>query len=816
MTISELLDANKCLILKETGIIHDSNDRALTRLKVETYTHMITNLVGKVTKLGDAIVDVARHPSNDKWLLLKRRVELKDLIAEHGSIDIDADTGEIKTLTEISIGTVPDDILADIRNSNAGKIDFAGEALYVVKDGTHITLKKSHDELKTFQDVIAFGIANNVSNVTLTTQSSRYRVNGRSIQFNKLYLEKDLKAMLEHHDTGITKTIEHTVYTTTKVVDGISVNIHALYDKSYILIFDFIKNKERKVTDLFNEEWLSWIKSRNKSEHGGIVLLSEKQDLPEIVPMFLNNITTQDDNVITYGKSIPEITAQHLPFSTDIKLSSVTNINSDVVLMDFMTAVEYWDSIYEMVDNGSVVVLTVNESSIYMTLNMVIETFEKNYQFRKFIDTLLGINVVSLQYQTDTTDFIVKQDYIYNNKQFQILLGSKTYNKLDLEDKKYKHYFLSLGGEHKSIETVLREILEHANKIGAHDISLSAGAPPAFRKGRDMICDFIDDKLLPYMTESMFLEIVNDQTKQERFRQNPGAGLPHAYSVPGIGRYRVNVYSQRGSIAMSLRKIPETIFSMDWCGLGPEIQERIRGAKTGLILVTGPTGSGKSTTLAAIIDYFNEHRKAKIIATEDPIEYLHRRKNSIVEQIEIGQDSDSFLHTLESNMRNNPDILLIGEIRDAATLGVAINSSVTGHLVLATLHTKGAIETIQRMLDMVSTDDRENIKSLISQNLILTITQQLLPKVGGGMVGTHECMVLNDAIRSAISSGDGKSLQSIGNYLSADRQSGMCNMDFAIAKHVHNGLVSLKDAETYAVNMNSVTRYVKSLAEGKS
>lgn len=815
-TLKTLFEETTSLHIDTQGVIYDNKKVARVRYQPKMHT-ALQEFVGKVTKLSDVLIDVSESSLIPNGLCLQRHIDIKDVISKNGSVNIDADTGEVRTLAEVKLGDLPSQLLTSIRGTNTSKVEIQGEFFFVSRDGSTITLKRSSDEFTTIQDIIDFGITNNASNVTISKDNSTYRIQGRSGSFKKIYQDKELKTMLHSLDKGVADQIQTMkVYRTTKVIDGTSVNIHVVYDNSPVLIFDFIKNQKRQVTDFFDTEWLAFLKSRNQSEHGGLVIVSEKQDLPDIIPMFLNAITQHDDIVLAYHKPVPDINAQVLSFSNHIPLHAITNINSDVTIMDFMTATSNWDSIYEMIDNGSVVVLTVNESSIYMTLNMIVETFEKNYQYRKFIDTLLGINVVAIQYQTDTTAFTVKYDYIYNNKQFQILLGSKTYSKLDLADKKYKHYFLSLGGEHKSIEAVLREILEHANNIGAHDISLSAGAPPAFRKGRDLVFDYIDDKLLPYMTESMFLEIVQDPLMQEEFRRNPGRGLPYAYSVPGIGRYRVNVYKQRGSIAMSLRKIPDTIFSMDWCGLQQPIQEQIINAKTGLILVTGPTGSGKSTTLASIIDYYNQFRAHKIITTEDPIEYLHSHKKALVEQIEIGQDTDSFIHTLESNMRNNPDILLIGEIRDAKTLGVALNASVTGHLVLATLHTKGAIETIQRILDMVSVDDRDNIKSLLSQNLILTITQQLLPRKGGGLIGTHECMVVNDPVRIAIAQGDGNALKQIESQLASNRDIGMCDMNYAIAQHVLNGYVDLKDAETYAPKFERVKQYVKALQKDYS
>lgn len=810
MTIDEILLSNSYVLLSKDGTLYGDTKKVLSRLKPDFFT-ALSGKVGSSAKLGNAIVDVSAVKGKPDFLMICNHIDIKSLILEHGSIEIDANTGEMKTLTEVSIGKAQQALIHSIMNSNTGKVTIDGEVVYISKErNNNYVIKKSHDELVTIDDIINFGLMQKATNVTITNDSARYRADGKMYNLTKIYTEKDIAKMLDMYDKGIASILENGIYSTTKVYDRTAVNIHVIKDTRYTLVFDFIANKEHQLTDFFDKDWVDFMKSRNEADQGGIIVLSEKQNLPEIIPMFINSICSEDNVVMTYGKNISEIIPQHLEFSKSVPLASLVNINTDVVIIDFSIAVSQWDTLYEMVDNGAIVIVTVNESSMYMTLNMMIETFEKQYQYRKFIDTLLGINMISIQYQSNDADFDIKYDFIYNNKQFQILLGSKTYSKQDLEDKKYKHYFLTIAGSHKSIEETLQDILKHANEIGAHDISLSAGSPPAFRKGRDLVCTFIQEKLLPYMTESMFLEIVKDPLLQEKFRKDPGRGLPASYSVPGVGRYRVNVYSQRGSIAMSLRKIPSDIPTMDWCGLPERFQELMKHAKTGLVLVTGPTGSGKSTTLASIIGYYNETRPAKIITTEDPIEYLHNRKMALIEQIELGQDTDSFIHTLESNMRNNPDIMLIGEIRDAEVLSVAINAAVTGHLVFATMHTSGAVETIQRIIDMTPVEGRENIKSLVSQNLICTVTQQLLPKVGGGMVPAHEVMVINSAIRAAISEGTPKSIGAISNQLRSNREVGMRDMDYSIAVHVKNGKVSLQDAEMYAPNIDTVKRYVSS------
>ena len=809
MKLEELLKQYEVLIITPDGSVYDENSKLLMRVAEKVYTTLSSKGNSTLNISGSSVdVTVSRNGN----LRLTQHIDFNQIVEDYNNLEIDTRTGEVKTLTETKVGRLPEHLLTALRDSDSNKFSFGGRTIFVSRDtsGSQLFVSKSDTTLNSLDEFIQFGLERGVSNITITSECTRYRIGSTIHMMPKIYTDKEINSMIDKYDSGIASIIGNGVYATTKLYSdkATAVNIHIIKDSRYSIIFDFIANKERKVSDFFNDEWLDFIKSRNKSESGGLVILTEKQALPDVLPMFINSVTTNDDIVMTYNKSIDGISAQLLEFSQSTKFTQLTNINTDLVVLDFSIAVSHWDTVFDMIDNGSIVVLTVNDSSLYMTLNMIIETFEKQYHFRKFIDTLIGINTISINYQSGSTDFEVNYDYIYNNKQFQILLGSKTYTKLDLKDKKYKHYYLSVGGIHKSIEEVLRDILVHANEIGAHDISLSAGAPPAFRKGKDLVYDFMEEKLLPYMTESMYLEIVQDVKLQERFRQSPGSGLPVSYSVPGVGRYRVNVYMQRGSVALSLRKIPSKIPTMDWCGIPKEVQEVIKNAKMGLILVTGPTGSGKSTTLASIIDYYNDTRAHKIITNEDPIEYLHSKKKALIEQIEIGQDSDSYVNTLKSNMRNNPDILLIGEIRDADVLGVSLNASVTGHLVLATMHTSGAVETIERMLDMTPVDARENTRSLISQNLICTITQQLLPKIGGGMVPCHEVMVTNSAVKSAISDGRPQAIAGIKSQLSANRNTGMRDMDYSIAQQIKNGNVEMEEASLYANSMEVVKRYL--------
>lgn len=293
----------------------------------------------------------------------------------------------------------------------------------------------------------------------------------------------------------------------------------------------------------------------------------------------------------------------------------------------------------------------------------------------------------------------------------------------------------------------LNEILSIGLKSGASDIHLKAGLPPIYRIDGTLRPLPKAPRISPDQTEQITEEIMNDLQK-ERFETTYEVDL--AYGVPGLGRFRVNAFTQRGSISLVFRAIPFDIKSLDDLLLPPVIK-KMAMANRGLVLVTGATGSGKSTTLAAVIDYINTNRKSHIVTIEDPIEFLHRDKKSIINQREVGSDTLGFQPALKSALRQDPDVILVGEMRDHETIETALTAAETGHLVLSTLHTIDATETVNRIISVFPPYQQRQVRIQLAAVLRGVISMRLVPKLDGkGRVPAVEIMVASARVRQMI------------------------------------------------------------------
>lgn len=337
----------------------------------------------------------------------------------------------------------------------------------------------------------------------------------------------------------------------------------------------------------------------------------------------------------------------------------------------------------------------------------------------------------------------------------------------------------------------IREILQVAKEAGASDVHLTVGIPPKMRVNGNLITmDF--PKLLPNDTVEAMLEIMSEE---QRNRFEKAGEFDMSISVSELGRYRVNVFKQRGSVALALRVVGTHVPSPEILGVPNSVIDLYQ-RKRGLVLVTGPTGSGKSTTLAAIIDKINQCRDAHIITLEDPIEYLHQHRMSMVNQREIGLDSENYANALRAALREDPDVILVGEMRDFETISVAITAAETGHLVLSTLHTIGAASTVDRVIDVFPPHQQQQIRVQFANILEAVISQQLIPTADGkSRAAAFEVMHANHAVRNLIREGKSHQLPSV---MQTNRKMGMITMDEAILQLYYEGRINRDMAIQFA------------------
>jgi twitching motility protein PilT len=347
-----------------------------------------------------------------------------------------------------------------------------------------------------------------------------------------------------------------------------------------------------------------------------------------------------------------------------------------------------------------------------------------------------------------------------------------------------KAELMNRDGEVPSVP--IQELLGHVLALDASDLHVTVGAKPTVRIHGDLKPLDQYEILEPDQVRRMVYAIL---TQRQRERLEQDLELDLSYSLPGRGRFRVNVYFQRDALGAAFRFIPFVIRTVDELGLPPQVGDFARLPR-GLVLVTGPTGSGKSTTLASLIDVVNTEREVHIMTVEDPIEYLHRHKRAVVNQREVGADTHSFSNALKHVLRQDPDVILVGEMRDLETISTAVTAAETGHLVFATLHTQDAPQTIDRIIDAFPPHQQQQIRVQLSTTLQGVITQQLLQTWDGrGRVVACEVMVTTPAIRNLIR--EAKVYQ-VYSAMQAGARYGMRTMDQALAYLVTNGKISME------------------------
>jgi len=331
-------------------------------------------------------------------------------------------------------------------------------------------------------------------------------------------------------------------------------------------------------------------------------------------------------------------------------------------------------------------------------------------------------------------------------------------------------------------------LLEQAVALGASDLHLTSGVQPAVRRRGhiELLHEF------PVLDPDMLRQLIYRITTTEQQKHlELGRQLDFAYGIRGLARFRVNSYYQRGSLAAAFRTIPTEIKSLEELGLPPSLHDLAKNPR-GLVLVTGPTGSGKSTTLASIIDEINRTRTDHIITIEDPIEFLHDHKRCIVNQREIGEDATGFGDALRGALRQDPDVILLGEMRDLETISTALTAAETGHLVFGTLHTQSAPSTIDRIIDVFSAEQQGQVRMQLANTLQGIVTQTLIPTADGkGRVAALEILFLDDAIRNLIRQGK---IEQVYSYMQTGGRRGMQTMEQSLTELVQQNRITVSEA----------------------
>ncbi|OGZ32951.1 MAG: type IV pili twitching motility protein PilT [Candidatus Portnoybacteria bacterium RBG_13_40_8] len=339
----------------------------------------------------------------------------------------------------------------------------------------------------------------------------------------------------------------------------------------------------------------------------------------------------------------------------------------------------------------------------------------------------------------------------------------------------------------------LEEFLEIVGKNNASDLHLSVGKKPAIRVDGELI------ELVKYPILSgehatgLIYALLTEEQKQKLFTDKE---IDLSYNYKEKARYRVNVFFQRGYISAALRFLPSKIRTVKELNL-PQIVEKFASHSQGFLLIVGPTGHGKTTTMAALIDYINHHFAKHIVTIEDPIEYVFDQDKSLIEQREVGNDTKSFARALRGALRQDPDVIMVGEMRDLETISTALTAAETGHLVIATLHTNNAAQTIDRVIDSFPAEAKNQVRAQLAATLLGVVSQRLIPRVNGGRIPAVEVMLVNSAVRNLIR--DGKIYQ-IDLVIETSSDEGMISLNRSLADLVHKGAISLENAEIYSLN----------------
>jgi twitching motility protein PilT len=353
-------------------------------------------------------------------------------------------------------------------------------------------------------------------------------------------------------------------------------------------------------------------------------------------------------------------------------------------------------------------------------------------------------------------------------------------------------------------DPVLVTLLQATVNSGASDLHLTVGRPPTARRDGTLV-SFENVKILDHDdTERMVMSLL-DERQVEELEHN--LQVDFSFGISGLGRFRANAFNQRNSLALALRVVPFRVRSLEELG-APRSCTMLLNKPYGIVLVVGPTGSGKSTTLAAMIDRINETKPVHILTIEDPVEYLHHHKMAMVNQREVGTDAISFEQGLRSALREDPDVILLGEMRDLESIQIALSLAETGHLVFATLHTNDASQALDRMVDVFPAEKRDQIQTMLAGCLQGVISQRLLPAISGGRVAAYEVLIGNEAVRNLVREGKSRQLR---NVVSTGGPDGMQTIEMDFARLVTSGLVTMEMAQSVSAYPGEIQAQVSTL-----
>ncbi len=356
-----------------------------------------------------------------------------------------------------------------------------------------------------------------------------------------------------------------------------------------------------------------------------------------------------------------------------------------------------------------------------------------------------------------------------------------------------------MAGADLKIEILLEDVI----KKNASDLHIQVGLPPMLRIDGSLIAVHGAPALTEESVETLIFAILDDEQKQILLKDKE---FDFSFAFGDLGRFRVNAFHERGNLAAALRLIPNEIRTIAQLGL-PKTIEKFSEYPRGLVLVTGPTGSGKSTTLAALVDQINSERPSHIVTIEDPIEYTHKSKKAVVVQREVHYDTYSFSAALRSSLRQDPDVVLIGEMRDLETIAAAITIAETGHLVFATLHTNSASQSIDRMIDVFPPHQQPQIRAQLSNILMAICAQRLVPTIGGGRIAAAEVLIATPAVRNIVREGKSHQLDAV---IQTGAEHGMQSMDKTLVSLIHAGTITYDEARNFAIDIEELDRLMRS------